>query len=198
MIKFEKTAPIILLSLSFWLLAGTNVQLAIQPSNTIILKGTSTLHDYECKSTALTGVVEMDTLMRTFTSAEVSIPVKSIHSESSSMDDNMYEALKVEEYSDIKFSLFHSDNTGEESLIRSDSTLHLKGMLSIAGKEHLIDLLVKVIKNKNGIITVHGEKTLRMTDYDIKPPTFMFGIMKTGNEVTIEFVVSLKNPKSNI
>jgi polyisoprenoid-binding protein YceI len=198
MIKNKSIAPLIILSLSVWLLAGTNVQLAIQPSNTIILKGTSTLHDFECKSTVLKGAIEMDTLMRTFKSAEVVIPVKSIHSESTSMDDNMYEALKADEYTDIKFSLFHFDNAGETSSIHSDSTLQLRGTLAIAGKEQLIDLPAKVIKNKNGIITVRGEKTLLMTDYDIKPPTFMFGLMKTGNEVVVEFVVSLKSSKSII
>ncbi len=195
MLKFKSIAPLIILSLSVWIGAGTNIQLSIQPSNTIILKGTSTLHDYECKSTVLNGVIEMDTLMRTFTSAEVIIPVKSIHSESSSMDDNMYEALKAEKYTDIKFSLFHSDSPGEKNLIHSDSTLQLHGTLTIAGKEQLIDLPVKVIKNSNGIITVRGKKTLLMTDYGIKPPTFMLGVLKTGNEVSVEFEVGLKNYK---
>ncbi len=198
MLKFKRTAPLIVLSLSVWIWAGTNVRLAIQPANTVILKGTSTFHDFECKSTALKGIIEMDTLMQSFTSAEITIPVKSIHSESSSMDDNMYEALKAEEYTEIKFSLLHSDSTWKARSIRSDSTLQLRGKLTIAGKEQVIDLPVKVIRNKNGIFTVHGDKTLLMTDYDIKPPTFMLGLMKTGNEVVIEFEMSLKSPKSII
>jgi polyisoprenoid-binding protein YceI len=196
MLKFNSIAPLILLSLSIWIWAGTNVPLSIQPSNTIILKGTSTLHDFECKSTVLNGAVEMDTLMRSFTSIEIIIPVKSIHSESSSMDENMYEALKAEEYANIKFSLLHSDNPGEENSIHSDSTLHLRGTLTIAGKEQLIDLPVKVIKKSNGIITVRGEKILLMTDYGIKPPTFMLGVLKTGNEVVVEFEVGFKSSRS--
>lgn len=196
MLNLNKIAPLIIFSLSVWIRAGTNVPLSIQPSNTIILRGTSTLHDYECKSMTLNGAIEMDTLMRSFTSIEVIIPVKSIHSESSSMDENMYEALKAEKYTDIKFSLFHSDNTRETNSIHSDSTLQLRGTLTIAGKEQLIDLPVKVIKNSNGIITVHGKKKLLMTDYGIKPPTFMFGVLKTGNEVAVEFEVGLKNSES--
>jgi polyisoprenoid-binding protein YceI len=112
------------------------------------------------------------------------------------MDENMYEALKAEEYANIKFSLLHSDNTGEANLIHSDSTLQLQGTLTIAGKEQLIDLPIKVIKNKKGIITVRGKKTLFMTDYGIKPPTFMLGILKTGNEVAVEFEVGLKSSES--
>jgi len=192
MLKLNKIAPLIILSLSVWIWAGTNIPLSIQPSNTIILKGTSTLHDYECKSTILNGVIEIDTLMRSFTSIEVVIPVKSIHSESSSMDDNMYEALKAEKYSDIKFSLLHSETAREVNLIRSDSTLQLRGTLTIAGKEQLIDLPVKIMKNNNDIITVRGTKKLLMTDYGIKPPTFMLGVLKTGNEVAVEFEVCLK------
>ena len=57
---------------------------------------------------------------------------------------------------------------------------------------------VKVIKNSNGIITVRGKKKLLMTDYGIKPPTFMLGMLKTGNEVSVEFEVGLKNSESLI
>jgi len=32
-----------------------------------------------------------------------------------------------------------------------------------------------------------------MTDYNVKPPSFMFGAMKTGNTVTLDFTVVYKN-----
>jgi polyisoprenoid-binding protein YceI len=198
MLKIYKIAPLLILSFSAAKWAETNVRLSLQPSNTIILKGTSTLHDYECKSTAFNAVIEMDTLMRSFTFIDVTIPVKSIHSESSSMDENMYEALKAEEYANIKFSLLHSDNAVEVNSIRPDSTLQLRGTLIIAGKEQLIDLSAKVIKDSNGIITVRGEKKILMTDYGIKPPTFMLGVLKTGNEVAVEFEVGLKSSELHV
>jgi len=173
-----------------------NIPMSIQPSNTIILKGTSTLHDYECKSTTLQGVVEMDTLMKSFTNIGITIPIKTILSGNTSMDDNMYDALKEKEHPEIKFSLMHSDSALKQTVILPDSTIQLRGTLAIAGKEQLIDLPVKIIKNDNGIVTVRGNKKLLMTDYGIKPPTFMLGVLKTGNEVSVEFEVALKGTNS--
>jgi polyisoprenoid-binding protein YceI len=73
-----------------------------------------------------------------------------------------------------------------------DSTQKLYGKLTVAGKEKTIDLEVAVQKMENKIVGVHGKKTLLMTDYGIEPPTFMLGILKTGNEVSIEFNLQLK------
>jgi hypothetical protein len=35
--------------------------------------------------------------------------------------------------------------------------------------------------------TVTGTKKLKMTDYDVKPPSFMMGAVKTGDEISISF-----------
>jgi hypothetical protein len=36
-------------------------------------------------------------------------------------------------------------------------------------------------------ITCVGEKKIQLTDYGIKPPTFMLGTMKVTNDLTIQF-----------
>ena len=179
-----------------WLLAGSNIPLSVQSSTSIVLKGTSTLHDYECLSTVLHGVIEMDTLLKSFKSIEISIPVKSIHSGNSSMDENMYDALKANDNPDIKFSLININNDTKSTLVNQDSIIQLQGKLSIAGKEQMIELPVIVVKDNNGIVTVRGKKKLLMTEYGIEPPTFMLGILKTGNEVSVEFKVDLKSFES--
>jgi hypothetical protein len=34
-----------------------------------------------------------------------------------------------------------------------------------------------------------------MTDYGVDPPTFMFGVLKAGNAVTVEFHLDLESSK---
>jgi polyisoprenoid-binding protein YceI len=167
--------------------------MAIQPSSYLVLKGTSTLHDFECKTTTIQGTIEMDPRLESFTNADITIPVKNIHSESSSMDDNMYEALKTDKNPDIRFSLLYPDTVTDLNPVHADSTLKLRGTLAVAGKEKKIDLEVVVRKKENGIVMVHGKMELLMTDYGVEPPTFMLGILKTGNEVVIEFDLELKD-----
>jgi polyisoprenoid-binding protein YceI len=172
---------------------GPDTQVSIQPSSSITLKGTSTLHDYECSTKTLDGVIGMDHSDNVFTSVDISIPVLSLHSNSTSMDDNMYDVLKAKQYPQIHFTLLPSDSI-RIAHARADSIVHLQGNLTIAGKQKLIDLQVVAVKNGNGIIRVHGTKKLLMTDFGIDPPTFMLGVLKTGNEVTVEFSLELKDP----
>jgi polyisoprenoid-binding protein YceI len=174
-------------------IGGPNPQMAIQSSSYLVLKGTSTLHDYECKTTSIQGTIEMDLTLGSFTNVDIAIPAKSIHSGNSSLDDNMYESLKAEENPDIRFSLFHPDSIIDLRTSRSDSIIKLYGKLTVAGKEKTIDLEVVVQQKENKIIEIHGKKKLLMTDYGIKPPTFMLGILKTGDEVSIEFDLQLKD-----
>jgi polyisoprenoid-binding protein YceI len=105
----------------------------------------------------------------------------------------MYESLKAEEYPNIKFLLGFPDSAIGTGSFYSDSTQKLYGKLTVAGKEKTIDLEVAVQKMGNKIVGVHGKKTLLMTEYGIEPPTFMLGILKTGNEVSIEFNLQLKS-----
>jgi polyisoprenoid-binding protein YceI len=172
--------------------AGQNDHLSIQPSSVLTLKGTSTLHDFECKTTSLDGTVEFDSVSGHFAAVDLKIPVKNIHSESSSMDDNMYEALKADENPDIKFTFLHYDTTAGIKASDKDSTFRIIGKLTVAGKEKTTDLDIVVVEKGNGIYEVTGEKKLLMTDYGVKPPTFMLGILKTGDEVTVEFNIELK------
>ena len=171
----------------------TDVQVPIRPSSYVTIKGTSTLHDYECSTKTLEGMIEMDHPGDYFTSVDITIPVLSLHSSNSSMDDNMYDALKAKQYPKIRFSLLASDSI-RIARARADSMVQLQGNLTIAGKQKLVDLQAAVAKSGNGVIRVHGTKKLLMTDFGIDPPTFMFGVLKTGNEVTVEFSLELKDP----
>ena len=51
---------------------------------------------------------------------------------------------------------------------------------------------VYCLLNKDGTVTCTGSYTLKMTDYDVKPPTFMLGAMKTGDSITLNFTMVYK------
>jgi polyisoprenoid-binding protein YceI len=164
-----------------------------QSTSFLVLKGTSTLHDFECKSTAIEGEFAMTPGLERFVIANVSIPVKTIRSESSSMDDNMYEALKEEDYPSIHFSLLMPDSLQRAGSAGADSIEIYNGKLSVAGKEKTVRLRTVLTRKEGGIINIHGSTKLLMTDFGIDPPSFMLGVLKTGNEVEIEFNIDLKD-----
>jgi polyisoprenoid-binding protein YceI len=176
--------------------AGPNIDMSIGPSSRLLLKGTSTLHDYECATGVIKGNVEFNAGTNRFTTVDISIPVRSLHSESSSMDDNMYESLKADENPEIRFTYMQSDTSLDTDPAGTDSAQVLRGVLTVAGKEKAIDLKVNIDKKQNGGVWVKGKQKLLMTDFNVDPPTFMLGLLKTGNEVTVEFNIRLKDLKS--
>lgn len=50
-----------------------------------------------------------------------------------------------------------------------------------------------VVVQKNSTITCKGTYTLKMTDYNVEPSSFMIGIMKTGDDITLDFAVTYIN-----
>ena len=170
---------------------GSDDRESIQPSSALLLKGTSTLHNYECTTSVFRGEVDFDPATNTFPRVDVTIPVRSIHSGNSSMDDKMYDALHADKYPDIEFRLIHPDS--EKTAGTSDSLLVVHGSLKISGKEKSILLPLHLVRGPDGTLLVSGTEKLLMTDFGIDPPSFMLGVLKTGNEVSVEFHLNLKN-----
>jgi len=59
--------------------------------------------------------------------------------------------------------------------------------LTIAGKtvETTLDAQAKKINDTS--FSIKGEKKISMKDYDMQPPSFMLGAVKTGNDVVLNF-----------
>lgn len=149
------------------------------------VKGTSTLHEWEsvvekldCKATFR---VEGNTLLD-IKDATVQVPVQSIKSSKGKMMDNKtYEAFNYEKHPFIVFTLASDKVNG------SSATAELKGSLTMAGAAKQIDLVVGYKLLPNGDLQVTGTKKIRMTEFNMEPPTAMMGTIKVGDEVVISF-----------
>jgi hypothetical protein len=56
------------------------------------------------------------------------------------------------------------------------------------------NLIMLSVTGKNlpgGDIQFTGSRSLKMTDYKMKPPTAMMGTIKVGNEVTLKFDLTI-------
>lgn len=103
------------------------------------------------------------------------------------MDRKAYSALKSKTFPEIKFNM---TSTIEISSTSNQFTENLKGNLSLAGKSVAVAIPVTgKLYDINGIktIEVQGKTELKMSNFNISPPTFMMGALKTGDKVTISF-----------
>ncbi|MEX2380735.1 MAG: YceI family protein [Vicingaceae bacterium] len=153
--------------------------------------GTSTLHDWTMESEQVNGTVNMSmdgNKIASIDRFDIKLKAESLESGKSSMDGIAHEALKSEDHPMISFKL-----TKIKSITYSGTTANIvaSGVLTIAGTSKTVDVKGTAVNN-NGTIQLKGSKDLKMTDFDMEPPTAMFGTIKTGDSITINYTLTLK------
>lgn len=102
---------------------------------------------------------------------------------SSIMDRLMYDALKVTEHEHVIYTLTRVESVtamGDDSF-----TMETLGNLTLAGETREIAMTVVGTMQADGTVVFTGSHTMLMSDYNIKPPTAMFGALHTGDEVVV-------------
>lgn len=174
-------------------------QFVLNPGSKLWLEGNSTLHAYASTATKMElssemvasqeprVVGDMTEMVKKggMKKLELSIPVKSLKSGKKGLDKNMHESLKADSYPAIVFRLTQYE-IAQSTVNQSPILIKAKGRLSLAGKEKEIDLSIKALLAVSGI-QASGTKELLMTDFGIKPPAMMLGVLKTDNKVVIRF-----------
>lgn len=163
------------------LLGQQNFQLS---SVEMSIEGTSTLHDWVSSVDQLTAKAEIEISNNKLVSIpmlQVRIPVKGIKSTKGKiMDNKTYNALKADDHPTIQFQL-------NKITLQATNQLLASGQLTIAGKAKSVEFPVEYTTQSNQKIQFKGAYTLKMTDYNMDPPTALMGSIKTGDEVTVRF-----------
>jgi hypothetical protein len=160
-------------------------------TSTMSIDGTSTLHEWtmNSKEAVYDAVFETNSQGNPvrLTTLVVSLPAESLKSEKAAMDKNAYTALKTDVHKQIAFQLISSKIEGKNILCT--------GKLKIAGTTKTVDLEVVYAILPGGALQCKGSKKIVMTDYGVEPPSFMFGTVTTGDEITLSFEVTLAPKK---
>lgn len=176
--------------------SASAVRLRLDPGSELTIAGTSSLHDFHCKTDKINAYVDVDPgytkdltkLARPIVSVKVNIVVRSLSCGNSTMDSNMYKTLKAEENPLIKYTLAGYDildGTASPSSFAAKTT----GTLAINGQEKTVDMKINAERTADGKAVAQGEQTLLMSNFGIAPPSFMFGRLKVGDEIKVKFTL---------
>jgi len=159
----------------------------------LIVKGTSTIHDWEMVSEMATGSAAFTFNGNQLTSVSrlfVDMPVSTLKSGTSGMDDNAYKALKATEFPKIRFVVKEATElTGEWMMITGD--------LTISGVTKPVKFKTQAIKTGNKV-TINGSTAIKYTEFKIQPPTAVFGTIKCGDDLTLSFQACFATKESGI
>ena len=164
--------------------------------------GDSTVHAYQVKASKFSVAGKITNLPIEVTqqslepaqcrgAVTLTIPVKGLRSGSSGLDENMRGALDAVKHPSIVYRFDHcrAKRRGDGSY---DATL--SGSLRVAGKTRQLELTVQAWPGAD-TVRVKGTKLLRMSDFGITPPAFLFGRVKASDEIKAFFDVRLRRDR---
>ncbi len=186
---------------SFWIsalmvvvLAGSavNAEKYSSKSCKMSVAGTSTLHDWSCPASKVSSNSDLTisgTDLQAVNSLWLEVEVKSIKSEKEAMDEKIYDALKADQHQKITFQLLRTKSIERKG---NDFVVTVNGTMTIAGSAQNVDLVATGKILANGDVQFSGTKKMKMTTFKVDPPTAMWGVVKSGDDITVSFDLVLK------
>jgi len=154
------------------------------------IEGTSTVHDYESRTAQPTDVVALDQWLRSggLKGLDLGVPLATMHSQKgSTLDKNLLKALKADKNPEITF---HVTQAKVGSAMGDSIGVSADGVLNVAGRERPITVTGRLVRSEAGV-WLNGSHGLRMSEYDVKPPTMMLGTLRVHDSVSVHFKLLL-------
>ncbi len=157
------------------------VTYTIDTSNSSIwVEGTSTLRDWKAEVGNWEGQITVDG-SGTIQTVDISLEVASLDGgRGPDMNDKIYKALKSSEQPEMTFS-------GKGTKATGDASLAAEGTFSMAGSTQ--PMVVSATGSLDSKLA--GNIPIKLSDYQIEPPTAMFGTIVTHDDATIVFDITL-------
>jgi len=163
------------------------------------IEGRSNINEFECEASRYFGeatLVQSDDELDFQQAAEerlylqVEIEVDGFECGRSRMNRDLQEALKSEQFPEIVFMFdsaefigFIEDEENENDIFE----VEILGTLTVAGNTRNIQFATKAYYLEPQRIRAIGRTTIRMTDFDVEPPTALMGLVKAEDELIVNF-----------
>ena len=170
----------------------------IMQGSQMMIHGEANIHHFSCRLKnafdltpfKLRGVLEGKRIYLKV--GRISIPVNKLDCGSDKINEDMVDLLKGKEHPDIflDFLDFAAPEWKKSGKFHS-STAHSKINITLAGKTIPYFVHLEMVKVNENNILVSGQKKLKMTDFKIKPKTYLFGLVKIKELIEIDFELIL-------
>lgn len=162
-------------------------------SHSLVIEGTSNIHDWTADAEDVKGVfnlkvengkiVEIDRL-------SVKVNAKSLKgSKGSIMNSKINDALNTKKYPEISFNLSEVTSisgTPENFKINTNGQLKISGVT----KPVALSAVGRVISG--GEIEFSGTTKFKMSEFNVSPPTALFGALTTSDEIKLIYKIVVK------
>ncbi|MCO6475993.1 MAG: YceI family protein [Phaeodactylibacter sp.] len=169
----------------------------ILQTSRLFLEGTTNVNTFICNCTCIQSFprlqfemeVKEESEQAIFEEAQLRIRTRDLDCGNRNMNKDMYETLKANQYPSIAITILEAGLRPGEKLSQTEEWSHIvaRAQISVAGVTRTA--LLKVRAKQIGTATYRflSQYTIKMTDFNIDPPTAMLGLVKVNDKIEINF-----------
>jgi polyisoprenoid-binding protein YceI len=174
-----------------------NEMLVLQPQSRLWIDGTSSIRSFSCKAAEVNATIEASgpnaiaQLLggeKGVKTVRVTVPAEQLDCGNGTMNEHMRKAIKLSEHKSIEFRLADYDVARNAESVSGT----MNGTLLLGGVTKPVTLKAEG-EPQGGMLHITGSYDLDMTEYGLKPPTLMFGRIKVGKTVKVNYDLLLKS-----
>ena len=182
--------PLLLLFIS--LIAGTAIaqdqDISIdREESRLWIEGSSNVNQFRCRAGRYNTDVAPPTTDTT-TKVEVDVAVEGFDCGKRRMNRDLYETLLSNRHPFISFEYLSTESLTYEG--DTDTyTMTVNGNLTVAGHTNQIQFPLTAEVLDNNTIRATGSTDLKMTAYNVEPPSALLGLVRVNDELTVHFEI---------
>lgn len=160
------------------------------------IEGRSNINEFECQANQYFGEAtlidndnqiefQLDDQERVF--LQVEIRVDGFECGKNRMNKDLQVALKSSEFPEITFMFDSAEILEMPSDHDQAFELEVRGLLTVAGNTREIRFNTRAYFLESHKVRAIGKTTIKMSDFDVVPPTALMGLIKADDELSVNF-----------
>lgn len=160
------------------------------------IEGSSNINQFKCKANEYTGKALIPHTSLSETEADnpsndleirVEIVTDQFDCGKRRMNRDLRNALKSDQFPKIIFEFSHAETISGPEENDSTYSILVHGNLTVTGVTREIEFTAEGMYQNSGKMQARGSKDIRMTDFNIEPPTGLLGLVKASDHLTVHF-----------
>ncbi|HET9426668.1 MAG TPA: hypothetical protein VFO55_14995 [Gemmatimonadaceae bacterium] len=168
------------------------IRVDIDQGSRVWIEGRSNVAAWACRAMTFDARVELDspTGARLDASAadrirrvSVKVSARDLKCGNRRMEHDLYKALRADDPAKPSYIV-----AGFNSVARSGpDNIETQGILTVLGVDKYIETRITTERLPDGTVKARGSVPLLMTDFGVKPPVGLFGLIRSANEIVVRF-----------
>ena len=170
----------------------------ISESSLITISGTTNINAFEClwtgsivQGSLVTSIYPFEDQIK-FENALLLIGIKRFNCNNRIMSSDMHKAMGADKHPYIEIELLKVENINNEQISSNSGKLKVDVVITINGVQQKTSLNINWSSVSNIHYVLNGSKSLKMSNFDIDPPSRAFGMIRVYDMINIEFSLILQ------